>query len=354
MPKVGPKTAAKWLSQYGDARRPAGARRRDRGQGGREPARQHSTELALSRQLATIDVRPRPRRCSPTDLGRRRARRASGCASCTRGSSCARCCRQLPGVATRSAAGADPRCGAPRRRPSRRRGGAGPGPTRPPATTRPSSPRRSSTPGSSACASAELFAFDTETTSRSTTCRPRSSGVSLLRRAGPRGLRAARAPLRRGARAARPRPPCSTRLKPLLEDPASRKLGHHLKYDAHVLRNHGIELRRHALRLDARVLRARTAPPRATTWTRWRGTTSASRPSTTRTWPARARSRSPFDQVPVEQRRRVLGRGRRRHAAAAPRAVAAARAPAAGSRSSTRRSSSRWCRCCSTWSTSAC
>jgi DNA polymerase-1 len=33
------------------------------------------------------------------------------------------------------------------------------------------------------------------------------------------------------------------RLKPLLEDPARAKLGHHLKYDAHVLRNHGIELR---------------------------------------------------------------------------------------------------------------
>jgi len=32
------------------------------------------------------------------------------------------------------------------------------------------------------------------------------------------------------------------RLRPLLEDPARAKLGHHLKYDAHVLRNHGIEL----------------------------------------------------------------------------------------------------------------
>jgi DNA polymerase-1 len=31
-------------------------------------------------------------------------------------------------------------------------------------------------------------------------------------------------------------------LKPWLENPACRKLGHHLKYDAHVLRNHGIRL----------------------------------------------------------------------------------------------------------------
>ena len=32
------------------------------------------------------------------------------------------------------------------------------------------------------------------------------------------------------------------RLKPLLEDPAAAKVGHHLKYDAHVLANHGIAL----------------------------------------------------------------------------------------------------------------
>ena len=31
-------------------------------------------------------------------------------------------------------------------------------------------------------------------------------------------------------------------LKPWLEDPSVEKIGHHLKYDAHVLRNHGIEL----------------------------------------------------------------------------------------------------------------
>src|SRR6185437_5100335 len=31
-------------------------------------------------------------------------------------------------------------------------------------------------------------------------------------------------------------------LKPILEDPEKPKLGHNLKYDAHVLRNHGIRL----------------------------------------------------------------------------------------------------------------
>jgi DNA polymerase-1 len=33
------------------------------------------------------------------------------------------------------------------------------------------------------------------------------------------------------------------KLRPWLEDPATAKVGHHLKYDAHVLANHGIELR---------------------------------------------------------------------------------------------------------------
>jgi DNA polymerase-1 len=39
-----------------------------------------------------------------------------------------------------------------------------------------------------------------------------------------------------------PRAEVLARLKPLLEDPARAKLGHHLKYDGHVLANHGIAL----------------------------------------------------------------------------------------------------------------
>ncbi len=31
-------------------------------------------------------------------------------------------------------------------------------------------------------------------------------------------------------------------IKPILEDAAVEKIGHHLKYDAHILQNHGIEL----------------------------------------------------------------------------------------------------------------
>ena len=40
-------------------------------------------------------------------------------------------------------------------------------------------------------------------------------------------------------------------LKPLLEDPKLPKLGHHIKYDAHVLRNYGIELA--GIRFDSRL-----------------------------------------------------------------------------------------------------
>lgn len=32
-------------------------------------------------------------------------------------------------------------------------------------------------------------------------------------------------------------------IKPILEDESVQKIGHHLKYDAHVLENHGIELK---------------------------------------------------------------------------------------------------------------
>ena len=38
-------------------------------------------------------------------------------------------------------------------------------------------------------------------------------------------------------------------LKPILEDPERGKIGHHLKYDAHVLANHGIALA--GLRFDS-------------------------------------------------------------------------------------------------------
>ncbi len=88
---------------------------------------------------------------------------------------------------------------------------------------------------------AELFAFDTETTSLNY-MQAQIVGVSFAVEAG----KAAYLPLAHdylGAPEQLDREACLERLKPLLEDPARTKLGQNLKYDASVLANHGITLR---------------------------------------------------------------------------------------------------------------
>ena len=89
-------------------------------------------------------------------------------------------------------------------------------------------------------AAAELFAFDTETTSLDY-MQARLVGVSFCIEPG----RGAYVPLAHdyaGAPAQLPPERVLAALKPLLEDPARGKLGQHLKYDMHVLENHGIRL----------------------------------------------------------------------------------------------------------------
>jgi DNA polymerase-1 len=89
--------------------------------------------------------------------------------------------------------------------------------------------------------SAKLFAFDTETTSIDYS-RAQIVGLSFAVEPG----EAAYVPLCHDYAGV---PEQLTRewvldiLKPLLEDPAKAKLGQHLKYDANVLANHGVELR---------------------------------------------------------------------------------------------------------------
>jgi DNA polymerase-1 len=88
--------------------------------------------------------------------------------------------------------------------------------------------------------SAELFAFDTETTSLDY-MRAEIVGVSFAIEPG----KAAYIPLRHdyaGAPEQLDRERVLAALKPVLEDPARGKIGHHLKYDAHVLLNHGIAI----------------------------------------------------------------------------------------------------------------
>jgi len=87
---------------------------------------------------------------------------------------------------------------------------------------------------------AELIALDTETTSLDY-MKAEIVGISFCIESGS----AAYLPLGHdyaGAPAQIDRTRALEALRPILEDPEKPKLGHHLKYDAHVLRNHGIQL----------------------------------------------------------------------------------------------------------------
>jgi DNA polymerase I len=95
--------------------------------------------------------------------------------------------------------------------------------------------------------STDLFAFDTETTSLEY-MKAEIVGVSFAVAPG----RAAYLPLRHdyaGAPDQLDRDASLARLKPLLESEKHAKVGHNLKYDAHVLANHGIALR--GMRFDS-------------------------------------------------------------------------------------------------------
>ncbi|MGH8370092.1 MAG: DNA polymerase I, partial [Gammaproteobacteria bacterium] len=101
---------------------------------------------------------------------------------------------------------------------------------------------------------AELFAFDTETTSLDY-MQAEIVGASFAVKSG----EAAYLPLAHRYADAPPqldRKQTLARLKPLLESPKHAKLGHHIKYDAHVLRNYGIRLDgiRHDSMLESYVL----------------------------------------------------------------------------------------------------
>ncbi|MDQ2694044.1 MAG: DNA polymerase I [Pseudomonadota bacterium] len=103
-------------------------------------------------------------------------------------------------------------------------------------------------------AAAELFAFDTETDGLDY-IQARIVGVSFAVEAGA----AAYVPLAHDYPAAPDqldREMVLERLRPLLEDEGRAKLGQNLKFDAHVLQNHGIRLRgiRHDTLLESYVL----------------------------------------------------------------------------------------------------
>ena len=224
VPRVGPKTAAKWLTQYGSI---DGIREHAGRIGGKvgESLRDHLDELDLSRQLATIhcDVElplaPLAIRLADPDhdeLARRY--RALGFNTWL---------REI------ESGGSEPTAAEP-------------------VTTQydPADPQASYhciqdeaplTDWLERLAAAPLFAFDLETDSLDY-MRARIVGVSFAVTAG----EAAYLPLAHtGPDQPRQldRDATLERLRPLLEDPAVGKLGQNLKYDMSVLANHGITLR---------------------------------------------------------------------------------------------------------------
>jgi DNA polymerase-1 len=232
VPKVGPKTAAKWLATYGTLDELIARRGEIEGKVG-ESLREHLVQLELSRQLARIDcgvvldVAPEALTRGERDIERLR--------SLYERLEFRALLRSLE--AAPAATGASPRP-APE-------AAAAPAPA---AAVDPV-PRHYETITTeerleawlARLKAAPLFAFDTETTSLAY-MEAEIVGVSFAVAPG----EAAYVPLAHdyaGAPDQLPRALVLERLRPLLEDAQRPKVGQHAKYDVHVLENHGIALR---------------------------------------------------------------------------------------------------------------
>ena len=246
--KVGPKTAAKLLGQYGTLDNLIAHVGEVGGKVG-ENLRASLATLELSRKLATIDtdvdlpVKTGDLNPHPPDLGRLRELYTRY--------ELRSLLRQLDGSDTASMppavdGGSSPRLDSVSGRSPLEGDSAGDSPPTPTESTRP--PRHYDTVLTRAdldrwlrkLRDAELVAFDTETTSLDY-MRAEIVGVSFCAAPG----EAAYVPLAHayaGAPAQLDRTQALEALRPMLEDPARPKVGHHLKYDAHVLANHGIRL----------------------------------------------------------------------------------------------------------------
>ena len=232
--KVGPKTAAKWLSQYGTLDNIVANAGEITGKVG-ENLRAGLETLALSRQLATIRcdvelpvaIEDLTRKAADTEALRELYSRLE----------LRSLLRQLPGGdAPQAEAGAASRSAS----------------AAPPALTTVAAPpavekhyEMVSTEAQLAAwidklKSAELIAFDTETTSLNY-MQAQIVGLSFCIEPG----FAAYVPVAHdypGAPDQLTREAVLQALQPLLESEQPPKLGHHLKYDAHVLTNHGVQL----------------------------------------------------------------------------------------------------------------
>jgi len=218
IPKVGPKTAAKWLNDFGSLDALLVRADEIKGKVG-ENLRANLETLALSRQLATIhcdvelDVRPRDLQPGEEDTGELRNWYTRLEFSRWLSELDARRTKETVLAAAVSSAPTDY------------------------ATI---VTQAQLDAWLSRLQAAELFAFDTETTSLNYMA-ARIVGVSFAVKAG----EAAYVPLAHdypGAPEQLDRDAVLSQLRPLLEDPHRYKVGHHIKYDRNVLANHGITL----------------------------------------------------------------------------------------------------------------
>jgi DNA polymerase-1 len=230
VPKVGPKTATKWLQQYGSLDALVERAGEITGKIG-ESLRAALDRIPLSRQLATIrcDV---PLPLAPGDLRRREPDYPALRALLVR----------LEFKSWLQSLDADAPAPAAASRPAVA------------ADYEPVLTSGALDLWLKKLEAADLFAFDTETTSLDYT-RAEVVGVSFAVEPGT----AAYVPLAHdypGAPAQLGREYVLDRLRPLLEDPHRPKLGQNLKYDANVLANHGLTLRgiRHDTMLQSYVL----------------------------------------------------------------------------------------------------
>ena len=240
VPKVGPKTAARWLAEYRTLDQLVAHAADIEGKVG-DSLREHLADLELSRRLATIrcdlalPLAVEDLKLKPVDRARLQALYQQ--------LEFRTLLRELdPTPAAGAAAAATPVAAGP---------AAVPPPAAPDhagAAAIAAAPRSYATVLTwpeferwlERLSAAPLFAFDTETTGLDYTS-AEIVGVSFCAEPG----EAAYVPLAHdypGAPEQLPRAEVLERLRPLLEDPARPKVGHHAKFDAHILANHGIRL----------------------------------------------------------------------------------------------------------------